>query len=36
MAYGVVGIFIGPIVLAVTWTLFSSWVKSEPEEALPG
>lgn len=36
MAFGVVGIFIGPIVLAVTWTLFKAWVKAEPEAAPSG
>jgi predicted PurR-regulated permease PerM len=26
MAFGLVGIFVGPAVLAVTWKLFSAWV----------
>ena len=33
MAFGVVGIFIGPIVLAVTWTLFAAWVRADPAES---
>jgi len=30
LAFGVVGIFIGPIVLAVSWTLCAAWVRAEP------
>jgi predicted PurR-regulated permease PerM len=35
MAFGVVGIFIGPIVLAVTWTLFAAWVRADPAPPEP-
>jgi predicted PurR-regulated permease PerM len=27
LAFGVVGLFIGPVLLAVTWTLLASWVR---------
>jgi predicted PurR-regulated permease PerM len=26
MAMGVLGLFVGPVLLAVTWTLLASWV----------
>jgi predicted PurR-regulated permease PerM len=26
IGFGIVGLFIGPVVLAVTWTLLGSWV----------
>ena len=26
LAFGVVGLFVGPVLLAVTWTLLSAWV----------
>jgi predicted PurR-regulated permease PerM len=26
LAFGIVGLFIGPVLLAVSWTLLSSWV----------
>ncbi len=29
ISYGVTGLFLGPIILAVMWELFSSWTKSE-------
>ena len=29
LAHGVVGLFIGPIVLAVTWELIAAWIKHE-------
>jgi predicted PurR-regulated permease PerM len=36
VAFGVIGLFVGPIVLAVTWTLLSSWVAdSEPAATAP-
>jgi predicted PurR-regulated permease PerM len=31
MAFGLIGIFIGPVVLAVAYTLTVAWVKGEPE-----
>jgi predicted PurR-regulated permease PerM len=33
MAYGIIGVFIGPIVLAVAWALLMAWlydVKTDP------
>jgi predicted PurR-regulated permease PerM len=27
MAYGIVGLFLGPIVLAVAWTVVVAWVQ---------
>lgn len=35
VAFGLVGIFIGPIVLAVTYTLFEAWLQETPTEAVP-
>ena len=33
IAFGVIGLFIGPVILAVTYTLLSVWVTSEvPDE----
>jgi predicted PurR-regulated permease PerM len=29
VAQGIIGLFLGPIVLAVTWELFSAWLKHE-------
>jgi predicted PurR-regulated permease PerM len=38
ISFGIMGIFIGPVILAVTHTLLSDWVenKPEPEQELPG
>ncbi len=33
LAFGIIGIFIGPVVLAVAYTLAVAWVAGEPEEA---
>ena len=33
IAFGVVGIFVGPIVLAVTYTLISAWIAEGPQAA---
>lgn len=33
IAFGIIGLFIGPVVLAVTHTLLKAWVAGEPEEA---
>lgn len=33
MAFGIIGIFIGPVVLAVAYTLTAAWVGGNPEEA---
>jgi predicted PurR-regulated permease PerM len=31
MAFGIIGIFIGPVVLAVAYTLAAVWVEGEPQ-----
>jgi len=36
IAFGVVGLFIGPVVLAVTYTLLKEWVASGTSEETPG
>lgn len=36
IAFGPVGIFVGPIVLAVTYALLDAWVQDEPREIAPG
>lgn len=33
VAFGLVGIFIGPVVLAVTWTLLGAWMEERPAAA---
>ncbi len=33
MAFGLIGIFIGPVVLAVAFTLIGAWIERNPEEA---
>jgi predicted PurR-regulated permease PerM len=35
IAFGVIGLFIGPVVLAVTYTLLKAWVQSPRREAIP-
>lgn len=39
ISYGITGLFLGPIILAVTWELFSTWSQSEgsnaPQPPLP-
>ena len=30
MAFGIVGIFVGPVVLAVAYTLLDNWVGTDP------
>jgi predicted PurR-regulated permease PerM len=29
LAHGIIGLFIGPIVLAVTWELIAAWIQHE-------
>jgi predicted PurR-regulated permease PerM len=29
LAHGIIGLFVGPIVLAVTWELAAAWIKHE-------
>ena len=33
MAHGIVGLFIGPIILAVAWELMMAWIREERAEA---
>lgn len=35
IAFGVIGLFIGPVVLAVSHTLIKAWVAGEPQETPP-
>ena len=35
LAFGVIGLFVGPVVLAVTYTLLGSWVKGDPTISAP-
>jgi len=30
MVFGIIGLFVGPVVLAVTYTLLDAWVTGEP------
>ncbi len=36
VAHGIIGLFLGPIVLAVTWELIVAWVKHEEAPTPPG
>ena len=33
LAHGIIGLFIGPIVLAVTWELVAAWIEHEEPPA---
>ena len=33
IAHGIVGLFVGPIILAVTWQLMMAWIREERTEA---
>jgi predicted PurR-regulated permease PerM len=35
IAFGLIGIFIGPLVLAVTHTLVNAWVRGDPAQKTP-
>lgn len=39
LSFGLIGIFVGPVVLAVTWTLMLAWIEDalgkEPDDQLP-
>ena len=35
LAFGLVGIFVGPVVLAVAYTLLQAWIKAGEEDVLP-
>jgi predicted PurR-regulated permease PerM len=36
IAFGLIGLFVGPVVLAVTYRLFMAWVDDAPQGAAPG
>ena len=36
LAFGILGIFVGPVILAVTWTLLGAWVGETPPIARSG
>lgn len=33
LAHGIVGLFVGPIILAVTWELTMAWIREERTDA---
>ena len=35
LAHGIVGLFIGPIILAVAWELLTAWVRDDEVRAVP-
>ena len=35
VAFGLIGIFIGPLVLAVTHTLLNAWLRGDPQREAP-
>jgi predicted PurR-regulated permease PerM len=35
-AHGIVGLFVGPIILAVGWELMKAWMRDEPVTEVPG
>ncbi len=35
LAFGVIGLFIGPLVLAVVWTLVNAWIRQGKQNPLP-
>jgi predicted PurR-regulated permease PerM len=35
LAHGIVGLFIGPIILAVAWELLTAWVRDDEPLAVP-
>jgi len=36
VSFGLIGIFIGPVVLAVAYTLLMAWMEDQPQAAGPG
>ncbi len=34
-AFGLLGLFVGPVLLAVAYTLLDSWVSEAPDAAIP-
>jgi predicted PurR-regulated permease PerM len=35
LAHGIVGLFVGPIILAVAWQLVVAWIREERIETAP-
>jgi predicted PurR-regulated permease PerM len=35
LAHGILGLFVGPIILAVTWELMMAWIREERADAAP-
>ena len=35
LAHGILGLFVGPIILAVTWELIIAWIREERAEVAP-
>lgn len=35
LAFGIVGLFVGPVILAVTFTLLSTWINDSPKDKTP-
>ena len=35
LAHGILGLFVGPIILAVTWELAMAWIDERAEVAAP-
>jgi len=35
IAHGIVGLFVGPIILAVAWELMMAWIREERAEGAP-
>jgi predicted PurR-regulated permease PerM len=31
IGFGIIGLFVGPVILAVTYTLLESWIRDDPE-----
>jgi predicted PurR-regulated permease PerM len=36
LAHGIVGLFIGPIILSVAWELIAAWIREERVNPAPG
>jgi predicted PurR-regulated permease PerM len=36
IAFGVIGLFVGPVVLAVSYTLLAAWIRDDELQPLPG
>jgi predicted PurR-regulated permease PerM len=35
LAYGILGLFVGPIILAVAWELLTAWMSDSAEQMHP-